>query len=167
MNYFEKITEGFRLKIKGCVSDNNSALQVKIIVSLSFKQPWIGESLTSMKKKNLFFISRNTDKKWQQRMYRSCFCDHFLLVFFRLDNTGNSNPWVDTQSSTKASGPFCNLLWFSLFSNSTLGAFKARTLRRRRWEELHTGRSGNNSRRSFVLATQPFIKPDWNTELVY
>lgn len=35
-----------------------------------------------MKKKNLVFISRNTDKKWQQRMYRSCFCDHFLLVFF-------------------------------------------------------------------------------------
>ena len=56
MNYFEKITEGFRLKIKGCVSDNNSALQVKIIVSLSFKQPWIGESLTSMKKKTCFLF---------------------------------------------------------------------------------------------------------------
>ena len=37
MNYFERITEGFRLKIKECVSDNNSALQVKVIVSLSFK----------------------------------------------------------------------------------------------------------------------------------
>lgn len=37
MNYFERITEGFRLKINGCVSDNNSALQVKVILSLSFK----------------------------------------------------------------------------------------------------------------------------------
>lgn len=63
MNYFERITEGFRLKIKGCVSDNNSALQVKVIVSLSFKTTLDRGKLNIDEKKNLVFISRNTDKK--------------------------------------------------------------------------------------------------------
>lgn len=63
MNYFERITEGFRLKIKGCVSDNNSALQVKVIVSLSFKTTLDRGKLNIDEEKNLFFISRNTDKK--------------------------------------------------------------------------------------------------------
>lgn len=79
MNYFEKITEGFRLKIKGCVSDNNSALQVKIIVSLSFKQPWIGESLTSMKKKTCFLfrvIQIKNDNK-------GCTEVVFVITFFQ------------------------------------------------------------------------------------
>ena len=63
MNYFERITEGFRLKIKGCVSDNNSVLQVKVILSLSFKTTLDREKLNIDEEKNLVFISRNTDKK--------------------------------------------------------------------------------------------------------
>lgn len=60
MNYFERITEGFRLKIKGCVSDNNSALQVKVIVSLSlsFKTTLDREKLHIDEEKKTCFLFR-------------------------------------------------------------------------------------------------------------
>lgn len=58
MNYFERIIEGFRLKIKGCVSDNNSALQVKVILSLSFKTTLDREKLNIDEEKKTWFLFR-------------------------------------------------------------------------------------------------------------
>lgn len=81
MNYFERITEGFRLKIKGCVSDNNSALQVKVIVSLSlsFKTTLDREKLHIDEEKKTCFLFRVIQIKNDNK---GCTEAVFVITFF-------------------------------------------------------------------------------------
>lgn len=79
MNYFERITEGFRLKIKGCVSDNNSALQVKVIVSLSFKATLDRGKLNIDEEKKTCFLFRVIQIKNDNK---GCTEAVFVITFF-------------------------------------------------------------------------------------